>query len=99
MARPTVVFHPAALDDAGAAENWYRARSSAAAAAFVAELDRAIHNIVEAPDRWKRHRRGTRRFVLRRFPFTVVYRVRRRTIEVVAVAHGRRHPDYWKGRP
>ena len=41
---------------------------------------------------------GTRRFVMRRFPFTVIYRDREKLIEVVAVAHGRRKPGYWKKR-
>jgi len=98
MPRLPVGFHPAALDDSTAAEGWYRERSDAAAVAFVAELDQAVDRIGEAPERWPRHTHGTRRLVLRRFPFTVIYRVGSAEVEVMAVAHGRRRPDYWKGR-
>jgi len=61
------------------------------------ELDLAVARIVEAPLRWP-VRSGTRRYVMRRFPFVVVYRVVGSTVEVVAVAHGRRKPGYWKSR-
>ena len=93
-----VGFHPAALEESTAAERWYRERSETAAAAFGAELDRAVEQIGDAPERWPRHGHGTRRFVLRRFPFSVIYRVGSAETEIIAVAHGRRRPDYWKGR-
>jgi hypothetical protein len=45
-----------------------------AASRFVVELNRAIALIAEAPQRWPTGVRGTRRFLLQRFPFSVVYR-------------------------
>ena len=41
---------------------------------------------------------GTRRYLMRRFPFFVVYRLFGETVQVVAVAHGRRRPGYWTAR-
>ena len=35
---------------------------------------------------------------IRRFPFVIVYRQQGAATEVVAVAHGRRRPGYWKSR-
>lgn len=40
----------------------------------------------------------TRQFLLRRFPYKVVYRNREQDIYVVAIAHTSRRPDYWKHR-
>jgi toxin ParE1/3/4 len=97
MARPLEV-HPEAVLEAQSAYRWYRDRNSAAAAAFLAELDRAVELISETPMRWPIHVHGTRRFLLRRFPFGVVYRELAETIQIVAVAHGRRRPGYWKDR-
>jgi hypothetical protein len=34
--------------------------------------------------------------VLRRFPFTIVYREAAQGIEVIAVAHAKRRPAYWR---
>ena len=93
-----VGFHPEALEESAAAERWYRERSDVAAEAFVAEIDRAVYLIGEAPERWPRHIRGTRRFVLRRFPFTIIFRAPPTGAEILAVAHGRRRPGYWKHR-
>lgn len=98
MPRLPVGLLPEALEESSAAARWYRRRSEAAEQAFLAEIDRAIDSIAEAPDRWPRHTRGTRRFLLRRFPFSVVYRVIAARIEVIAIAHGRRRPAYWKDR-
>jgi len=42
---------------------------------------------------------GTRKVALRRFPYNVFYRTAaEETIVVVAVAHQRRRPYYWRGR-
>ena len=98
MAQRPVDVHPEAVTEAQAAFRWYRDRSETAAEAFLAELDRAIDLILEAPMRWPAYLHRTRRFLLRRFPFIVVYRQVGETIQVVAVAHGRRKPGYWKGR-
>jgi len=97
MARP-VEFHPDAVLEAQSAFTWYRDRNDSAAEAFLAELDRAVELISESPIRWPIHIHGTRRFLLRRFPFGVVYRELGETLQIVAVAHGRRKPGYWKGR-
>lgn len=93
-----VVFHPDAVDEAQAARIWYAERSQSAGNSFLAELDRGIESVSESPDRWPLFVRGTRRYLFRRFPFQIIYRVMNDRIEVVAVAHGRRKPGYWKTR-
>jgi toxin ParE1/3/4 len=93
-----VVFHPEALAEAEAAAAWYADRSKRAAEIFISEIDRAISSIREAPNRWLIYIGGTRRFLLRRFPFSVVYRETADQIQIVAIAHARRRPGYWKGR-
>ena len=98
MAQRPVDVHPEAIAEARAAFRWYYDRSETAAEAFLAELDRAIELISEAPMRWPAYLHHTRRFLLRRFPFVVVYREVGETIQVIAVAHGRRKPGYWKDR-
>ena len=75
MARPGVEFHPEAIAETRAAYEWYAERNPVAADAFIAELDHAIGQIPESPERWPVHLHGTRKFLLRRFPYSVVYRV------------------------
>ena len=39
-----------------------------------------------------------RRFPLRRFPFFVIYRPQGDDLQIVALAHKRRKPNYWRRR-
>src|SRR2546428_410424 len=94
----TVEFHPHAIAEARTAREWYASRNSLAAAAFVDELDRAVVRITEAPKRWPAYLHGTRRYLLRRFPFSLVYRQRGSVLTVVAVVHAKRRPGYWRDR-
>jgi plasmid stabilization system protein ParE len=93
-----VDIHPEAIAEAQAANRWYRERSASAAEAYLAELDWAVAAIAENPEMWPRYVQGTRRYILHRFPFYVVYRETADRIEIIAVAHGRRKPGYWKDR-
>ena len=91
-----VDIHPEAIAEAQAANRWYRQRSASAADAYLAELDLAVEAIAENPEMWPRYVHGTRRYILHRFPFYLVYRETAGRIEIIAVAHGRRKPGYWK---
>jgi plasmid stabilization system protein ParE len=54
--------------------------------------------LVAAPHRWPAGEHGSRKFVLRRFPFAIFYREKQAVIHVLAIAHGHRRPGYWKDR-
>ncbi len=87
-----------ALKDAEDAARWYAERSGAAAAAFVTELEHAVVEIQRMPVAWPAFDHGTRRFLLKRFPYSVVYRADDKRIVVIAVAHAHRRPAYWRSR-
>jgi len=92
-------FHEEASAEYDAAFDWYLERSPDTALKFDAEVDRALTQISEAPQRWASGPHGTRRFLLRQFPFVLIYRERAAAeIQVVAVAHTSRKPGYWKQR-
>jgi plasmid stabilization system protein ParE len=98
MADKRLVIHPEALEEFKTAVSWYLARSESAAHNFVSDVDQAVELILESPLRWPVFDYQTRRFVLRRFPFAIVYREKETAIQILAVAHGRRRPGYWKKR-
>ena len=91
------VLEPAAAEGLAAAD-WYRERSTAAAAAFELAIREGLAEIAENPDAWPTHVEGTRRFLLRRFPFEIVYILRDSRVLVVAIAHCKRRPAYWRER-
>jgi len=98
MPRVAVEFHPLAAEEARFAERWYREQNEAASGRFQRELERAIERLSEQPGAGSPYLIDTRRVFLRRFPFCVVYRVRGGHLEIVAVAHARRRPGYWRAR-
>lgn len=91
-------YHQDAIGDVRSAVAWYRKRSRKAALDFVEELRRAAETIREAPDRWPAGKNNTRRFLLWRFPFAIIYSEQESVITVWAVAHGSRRPEYWERR-
>ena len=98
MPQFAVEFHPLAADEAQAAERWYRERNATASDRFQRDLDRAIERISDRPEAGSPYLSNTRRVLLRRYPFFVVYRVRGENVQIVAVAHARRRPGYWRAR-
>lgn len=93
-----VRFHPDAADELLAAGEWYRERSQIAARAFLIETDRAIKSIRQPPLRFPTFQNETRRLILPRFPFSIIYRLDASIVEIIAVAHHRRKPGYWQSR-
>jgi toxin ParE1/3/4 len=98
MANLPLEFHPEARLEAIEAYDWYAERSLEAAKAFQDELQDAGRAIQTNPELWAAYLHGTRRYLLKRFPFVIVYRVTATRIEILAVAHGRRKPGYWSDR-
>src|SRR5438874_12865057 len=64
-----------AAADAREAELWYEEHSAQAGDNFVVQLKKGIKKVVEAPLRWPKHKYGTRRYRLDKFPYLIVYRV------------------------
>ncbi|MEP7120084.1 MAG: type II toxin-antitoxin system RelE/ParE family toxin [Byssovorax sp.] len=96
-------YHRDAREELSAAADWYEARRPGLGLDFVAEVTRAVASIRENPETWPRWegvlmRVPVRKFVLRQFPFSIPYLVHEDTIVVLAVAHGRRRPGYWRAR-
>jgi plasmid stabilization system protein ParE len=84
--------------DAEVARGWYAERSPFAARGFLLALDAAVNAVNEAPHRWPQRSHGCRQyFFTSRYPFSLVYRISD-VVEIVAVAHHRRRPEYWAGR-
>lgn len=65
---------------------------------FAAEVERALQILGESPERWPPRADGTRRFLIHRFPYLVVYTLAEDRIWVIAIAHCKRRPGYWTER-
>jgi plasmid stabilization system protein ParE len=93
-----VSFLPAAEQDYQEALDWYQTRSVRAAAGFEAAMEVALQRIADAPESPPLCDDRHRFYVLRRYPYSVIYRVESEDVLVVAVAHARRSPAFWQSR-
>jgi len=98
MSPERVAYHDGASRDVKAAVAWYQKRSPKAALDLIGELHQAVETIRKAPDRWPAGKNNTKRFLLWRFPFSIIYSEQESVITVWAVAHGSRRPEYWAPR-
>jgi mRNA-degrading endonuclease RelE of RelBE toxin-antitoxin system len=57
-----------------------------------------IDHIAETPLGKAADAEGNRMRTLRRFPYSVIYEVLGNTVTVLAVAHHRRRPGYWRSQ-
>lgn len=93
-----VGFHPAAELELRASASFYEERVTALGEDFIAEVERICRLLVRYPTLGSTYDPVHRRVSLRRFPFALIYRVDDSRVTVVAVAHTKRRPGYWRGR-
>ncbi len=65
---------------------------------FLEAISRAIDRVSQSPGRWPRHLYDTRRYVLHKFPYSIIYIEILGGVKVIAIAHASRRPGYWKSR-
>jgi plasmid stabilization system protein ParE len=97
MAHRIIIRHEAEVDITDAAI-WYHQQQAGLGQAFLSEVDAAITNAAENPDRYPRLRRKpeVRRVLTRRFPYRVFYIRRPDSIVVFRVLHAAQHDREWK---
>jgi plasmid stabilization system protein ParE len=93
-----IAFLPAAEADYLEANAWYQERSAKASAGFQAAVEVALQAIAKTPERWTTCDERHRFYVLRRYPYSIIYRIEEAGVLVVALAHSSRSPSYWQGR-
>lgn len=80
------------------AEKFYDSRRPGLGEEFSAEVRQTISRILQSPTLWTRLSENTYRCRLNRFPYFLIYQKKPDRIRIVAVAHFRRNPGYWRNR-
>lgn len=99
-----ITLHPQAEQELLEAAEWYERRLPGLGEDLLAEIDRWLIVISEAPWSWPKwpDASGFHPPVLRaltsRFPFAIAYQVHQDHIAVIAFAHTSRRPFYWEDR-
>jgi hypothetical protein len=91
-------FHPEIEQELSEAYQWYELQSPGLGEDFIYELETAYSLIQTMPNTWPTISKGFRRYLLKRFPYGVIYKIKVDCIWVVAIMHLSRKPDYWLKR-
>ena len=76
----------------------YRKESRELAVRFLDEIGTSLDLIRLHPSLYPISTKNTRRRILRSFPYSVIYQEKDDVILIIAVAHAKRRPGYWKKR-
>jgi len=93
-----VEFHVEANAELDEVVGYYEKQSPGLGLDLRKEVEAAVQKIRVAPLRWSLYSKRTRRFLIRRFPYLIIFRELADKILIIAVAHGRRRPGYWHDR-
>ena len=93
-----IVFLEAAENEFYEAIIFYNLKRENFGYEFSNEVSNALSRIIENPEAWTRLSKRTHRCLLHRFPYGIIYQIRKRTILIVSVMHLKRNPKTWKSR-
>lgn len=91
-------FHEDAESEFDMAVEYYEDSRSGLGLEFAQEVYAAITRVIQFPDAWSPMSKNTRRCLVSRFPFGIIYQVKSGYVRIIAVADLRRRPNYWLDR-
>jgi len=93
-----VSFHPEAKEEFFEAINYYEECQGGLGLEFAKEIYSTIQRIIHFPEAWSKMSENTRRCLVNRFPYGIIYNVCDEEIVILAVMQLNREPGYWKKR-
>jgi plasmid stabilization system protein ParE len=91
-------FLPEADEELREAARYYESEAAGIGLSFIAAVHKGVAEIVELPLAAQVVRAGIRKKVLSHFSYNIFYAIEADVIVIVAVAHQRRRPNYWRAR-
>jgi len=91
-------YLPGARRDFDESFDWYAERSTQAAIRFANAVDAALTDAAANPEQFAAVDKIHRACPVKRFPFRIVFRIVQDRVLVVAIAHAKRRPGFWKDR-
>jgi toxin ParE1/3/4 len=91
-----VFFTDAARAESLEAFNYYHERSEQAASRFLQRLEAASEWLSKHPQTGMPLSPRTRRYLMKSFPYLVVYRIIEDAVWIIGVVHEKRDPKTWR---
>ena len=94
----TVRLLPPAEQEMFDAARYYELQAPGLGQDFLDKVELALQDLVVSSERWPIVQDDIRRRLIRRFPYSLLYRIDPDEVVILAVMHQRRHPSYWLSR-
>jgi hypothetical protein len=91
-------FHPQANTELDETVQYYENCQIGLGLEFAGEIYAAIRRIIEYPDAWSVLSENSRRCLVNRFPYGVIFQIKSDALRIIAVANLHRKPGYWQKR-
>lgn len=91
-------FHPRAEEEFDEAVQYYENCQKGLGLEFAEEVYATIERVAAYPNAWSELSTNTRRCVVNRFPYGVVFQIKSDIVRIIAVANLHQRPGYWQGR-
>jgi len=93
-----IIFDPDAQSEFFDAIQYYEESKKGLGKRYRIHIEFAIKSISEAPFRYRTLHHPFRKFLLKKFPYSIIYTIEPDHIRIMAVAHTKRKPGYWLNR-
>ena len=92
-------FHPNAEREHLESVAFYETKQAGLGSSYLSDFEGVMAVVCAHPRRYRiEEQPDIRRVRLKRFPYNILFRESGNIVQVLAVAHKRRHPNYWQNR-
>jgi len=93
-----LIVRTEAEEDLKGAFSWYEDNRTGLGYDFLLHVDAGLNFIMRNPEIHPIEYKGTRKHLINRFPYKIIYLIEGEKLIVLAVLHGKRSPDLIKKR-
>jgi len=93
-----IVFHELAEKELLSSRDFYDELTPYLGMKFILEVEHIIHIIKNNPLTFPIYFKNYRKALLRKFPYSIIYRIENERVLILAIAHERRKPNYFASR-
>ena len=90
------IIRPEAEKDLEEGFQWYQKKRKGLGYDFLLQVDAGLKFIQRNPEIHNIEYKGTRKHLVRKFPYKIVYLIDVDRVVILGIIHSRRHPDFMK---
>jgi len=92
------IFDPDARTEFLYAVRYYEECQEGLGRSFHIAIETAVKHVLDTPFLYRTFKAPFRRYILLKFPYSIIYSIEPDHIHIIAVAHNKRKPEYWLKR-